>query len=36
VNVTQQGGRSGVTSVVVRGGESNFTVVLIDGVKVND
>jgi len=36
VNVTQQGGRSGVTSVVVRGGESNFTVVLIDGVKVNN
>jgi iron complex outermembrane receptor protein/vitamin B12 transporter len=36
VNVTQQGGRGGVTSVVVRGGESNFTVVLIDGVKVND
>ncbi len=36
VNVTQQGGRGGVTSVVVRGGESNFTVVLIDGVKIND
>ena len=36
VNVIQQGARGGVTSVVIRGGESNFTVVLIDGVKVND
>ncbi|MEL7187024.1 MAG: TonB-dependent receptor [Pseudomonadota bacterium] len=36
LNVVQQGGRGGVTSVVLRGGESNFTVVLIDGIKVND
>lgn len=36
VNVIQQGARGGVTSVVIRGGESNFTVVLIDGIKVND
>ncbi|MGI9205325.1 MAG: TonB-dependent receptor plug domain-containing protein [Woeseiaceae bacterium] len=36
VNVIQQGARGGVTSVVMRGGESNFTVVLIDGIKVND
>ena len=36
VNVTQQGGRGGVSSVIVRGGESNFTTVMIDGVKVND
>ncbi len=35
-NVIQQGGRGGVTSIVLRGGEANFTVVLIDGVKVND
>jgi outer membrane cobalamin receptor len=31
VNVTQQGGRGGVSSVIVRGGESNFTTVMIDG-----
>ena len=36
LNVVQQGGRGGVTSVVLRGGESNFTVILIDGIKVND
>ena len=36
INVIQQGGRGGVTSVVLRGGEPNFTVVLIDGIKVND
>lgn len=36
VNIIQQGGRGGLASVVIRGGESNFTVVLIDGVKVND
>jgi len=36
LNVIQQGARGGVTSVVMRGGESNFTVVLIDGIKVND
>lgn len=36
VNVTQQGGRGGVTGVLVRGGESNFTVVMVDGVKMND
>ncbi len=36
VHVTQYGGRGGVSSVFVRGGEPNFTVVLIDGVKVND
>lgn len=36
VNVIQQGGRGGITSAVMRGGEANFTVVLIDGIKVND
>ncbi len=35
-NIIQQGGRGGVTSILLRGGEPNFTVVLIDGVKVND
>lgn len=35
-NVIQQGGRGGVSSFLLRGGEPNFTVVLIDGVQVND
>ncbi len=36
VSVVQQGGRGSITSAIVRGGEPNFTVFLIDGVKVND
>lgn len=36
VLVSQQGGAGGVTSVSIRGGEPNFTVVMIDGVQVND
>lgn len=35
-NVIQQGGRGGVSSILLRGGEPNFTVVLVDGVQVND
>lgn len=36
VNVTQQGGESGLTFISLRGGEPNFTAVILDGVKVND
>jgi len=36
LNVTQQGSRGSTTTVFARGGESNFNLVLIDGVKVND
>lgn len=36
VNVTQYGGRGGVSSVYLRGAEPNFTAVFIDGVRVND
>jgi len=36
INVIQQGGRGSVTSLILRGGEPNFTVILIDGVRVND
>src|SRR5690606_13035738 len=36
LQVTQPGGRGGVASVFVRGGEANFTMVLIDGIRVND
>ena len=35
LTVTQGGGRGGVTSLFPRGGESNFTLVMIDGVRVN-
>ena len=36
VDVTQQGGEGGLTYVSMRGGDPNFTVVMIDGVKVAD
>jgi vitamin B12 transporter len=36
LHIDQVGGRGGVSSVYVRGGDPNFTLVLIDGVKVND
>ncbi|MEQ8659237.1 MAG: TonB-dependent receptor plug domain-containing protein, partial [Gammaproteobacteria bacterium] len=36
IDVTQAGGRGGITQVSVRGGEPNFTLVLLDGVPVND
>ena len=36
VDVTQQGGEGAITYVSMRGGDSNFTVVMIDGVKVDD
>jgi vitamin B12 transporter len=35
INVVQSGSRGGNTSVYIRGGEENFTLVLIDGVQVN-
>ena len=35
LTVTQSGGRGGIASLFPRGGESNFTLVLIDGVRVN-
>jgi vitamin B12 transporter len=34
--IVQTGSRGGTTSVFTRGGQSNFTMVLVDGVKVND
>jgi vitamin B12 transporter len=34
--VEQQGGPGGLTAVSIRGGESNFTLVLVDGIAVND
>ena len=36
LDVTQQGGEGGLTFVSIRGGDPNFTVVMIDGVKVDD
>ena len=35
LTVTSTGGRGGITSLFPRGGESNFTLVLIDGIRVN-
>ncbi len=36
LSVTQTGSRGGIVSVFPRGGNPNFNLVLIDGVKVND
>jgi vitamin B12 transporter len=36
LSVTQTGSRGGVTNVFPRGGNANFSLVLIDGVPVND
>ena len=36
LHVDQAGARGGISSVYTRGSDPNFTVVLIDGVKVND
>ena len=36
VSINQQGGAGGISSLYVRGGEANFTIVLIDGVQVNN
>jgi iron complex outermembrane receptor protein/vitamin B12 transporter len=34
--VEKQGGPGGLTAVSIRGGESNFTLVMVDGIAVND
>ena len=34
--VDQQGGRGGISSVYIRGADPNFTLVLLNGVKLND
>lgn len=36
VFVDSQGGRGGISSVYIRGGDPNFTLVLLDGIKLND
>jgi len=36
LNVVQTGRRGGVTGVFARGGNSNFNLVMVDGVKMND
>ena len=36
IDISQQGGMSGLTFLSIRGGDPNFVTVLIDGVKVND
>jgi len=34
--VDEMGGRGGISSVYVRGGDPNFTVVMLDGIPIND
>ncbi len=36
LHIDQRGGRGGGSSVYMRGADPNFTVVMIDGIKVND
>ena len=36
LHIDQPGARGSISSVYLRGGDPNFTIVLIDGVKVND
>ncbi len=36
LNVNRQGSRGGIATVFPRGGNSNFNLVLVDGIKVND
>jgi len=36
LSIEQQGGAGGLTAVSIRGGEANFTLVLMDGVPLND
>ncbi|MCA9473643.1 MAG: TonB-dependent receptor [Nitrospirales bacterium] len=36
LHVDEMGGRGGISSVYIRGGDPNFTLVLIDGVPIND
>ena len=36
LHVDEMGGRGGTSSVYIRGGDPNFTLVLIDGVPIND
>ena len=36
VFVDSQGGRGGISSIYIRGGDPNFTLILLDGIKLND
>ena len=36
IDISKQGGAGGLTFLSIRGGDPNFVVILIDGVKVND
>ena len=36
VDLSRPGGRGGLTTVTLRGGDPNFTLVLLDGVPIND
>lgn len=36
LHVDEMGGRGGINSVYIRGGDPNFTLIMIDGVPIND
>jgi vitamin B12 transporter len=36
LHVDEMGGRGGISSVYMRGGDPNFTVIMIDGIQIND
>ena len=36
LNLSQAGGMGGLTTVTIRGGEPNFTLVMVDGIPMND
>ena len=36
LHIDQQGGRGGLSSIYLRGSDPNFTLVLIDGIRMND
>ena len=36
VDLSRSGGRGGLTTVTLRGGDPNFTLVLLDGIPIND
>ena len=36
LNVSRNGGQGGYSSITIRGGKPNFTLVLVDGIEIND
>jgi iron complex outermembrane receptor protein/vitamin B12 transporter len=36
LNIDQMGARGGISSIYIRGGDPNFTTIMIDGIQIND